>query len=134
MQCTKGTDICTFLTALWYKHEELVAVGVQITHKEYQYTMLKSLPDDLCHHLSMRLNCLTGLSRGIVGIIVILPVTCIVRMYHLSCLVFPRSYSLTLGQRSSLMYCSSYLYPVCLRAALDGPGPPCLLLCLLFAD
>jgi hypothetical protein len=47
MACTKGEDIRVFLTALHCKREELAAAGVQITHKEYQRTLLKSLPDEL---------------------------------------------------------------------------------------
>jgi len=47
MACTKGEDIQVFLTALRCKHEELAAVGVRITQKEYQCTVLKSLPDEL---------------------------------------------------------------------------------------
>ncbi len=47
MCCTKGEDIQVFLTALRYKREELVAVGVRITQREYQRTILKSLPDEL---------------------------------------------------------------------------------------
>jgi len=47
MACTKGEDIQNFLTALCYKHKELAAMGVQITQKEYQCTLLKSLPDEL---------------------------------------------------------------------------------------
>ncbi len=47
MQCTKRTDVQTFLTSLQYKQEESATVGVQITQREYQHTMLKSLPDKL---------------------------------------------------------------------------------------
>ncbi len=47
MCCAKGEDIQTFLTALRCKHEELAAVGVQITQREYQHTILKSLPNEL---------------------------------------------------------------------------------------
>src|SRR6266851_1118002 len=70
----------------------------------------------------MWLNCLTGLSRGIVGIVVILPITCIVHMSRPLSLVFPHSYSLALGQRLSLMCYSSCPYLVGLCAALDGLG------------
>ncbi len=54
------------MTALRYKCEELAAVGVQITQKEYQCTILKSLPNELvkfasqllvsAHHSSLILN------------------------------------------------------------------------------
>ncbi len=44
---TKGEDIQSFLTGLHYKHEVLSAMGVRITQREYQHTILKSLPDEL---------------------------------------------------------------------------------------
>ena len=47
MACTKGEDVWVFLTALHYKCEELAAAGIQITQREYQCTILKSLPDEL---------------------------------------------------------------------------------------
>jgi hypothetical protein len=55
MACTKGKDIQVFLTALHCKQEELVATGVYITSKEYQCTMLKSLPDELAKFVSQLL-------------------------------------------------------------------------------
>ena len=66
MACTKGENIRAFLTALHYKQEELAAMGVCITSKEYQRTVLKSLPDELAkfalqllvsaHHSGLILN------------------------------------------------------------------------------
>jgi hypothetical protein len=47
MQCTKGTNDQTFLTSLRYKREELATMRVRITQREYQCTVLKSLPDEL---------------------------------------------------------------------------------------
>jgi len=47
MRCTKGIDVQTFLTGLRYKREELSATGIRITQREYQRTILKSLPDEL---------------------------------------------------------------------------------------
>ena len=47
MCCAKGEDIRTFLTALHCKCEELAAVGIWITQREYQCTILKSLPEEL---------------------------------------------------------------------------------------
>ncbi len=47
MCCTKGEDIRSFLTGLRYKCEALSAMGIQITQREYQRTILKSLPDEL---------------------------------------------------------------------------------------
>jgi len=47
MTCTKGEDIQSFLTGLHYKHKELAAMGIWITQREYQRTILKSLPNEL---------------------------------------------------------------------------------------
>jgi len=47
MAYTRGEDIRSFLMGLRYKREELAAAGVQITQREYQCTILKSLPDEL---------------------------------------------------------------------------------------
>jgi hypothetical protein len=56
MACVKGEDVRVFLTALRYKCEELAAAGVQITQKEYQHTVLKSLPDELAEFASQLLS------------------------------------------------------------------------------
>jgi hypothetical protein len=40
MRCPKGGDVCTFLTNLKTKRNELVAVGVAIADKDYQRTVL----------------------------------------------------------------------------------------------
>jgi hypothetical protein len=56
MACTEGEDIRVFLTALRCKHEELAATGVQITYKEYQHTLLKSLPDELAKFVAQLLT------------------------------------------------------------------------------
>ena len=40
MTCPMGGNVLAFLTDLCYKCEELVAVGVRITEKEYQCTLL----------------------------------------------------------------------------------------------
>jgi hypothetical protein len=60
---TKGEDVQVFLTFLRYKREELAAVGVRITSKEYQHTVLKSLPDELAKFASQLLvsACHSGL-------------------------------------------------------------------------
>ena len=47
MAYTRGEDIQSFLTGLRYKCEELAATGIWITQREYQCTILKSLPDEL---------------------------------------------------------------------------------------
>jgi hypothetical protein len=56
MRCPKGGDIRTFLTALHCKKEELAAAGVHITQKEYQHTVLKSLPDELAKFTALLLS------------------------------------------------------------------------------
>ena len=56
MQCTKGMDVRVFLTSLRYKREELAAVGVQVSPREYQRTVLKSLPDELAKFASQALT------------------------------------------------------------------------------
>ena len=56
MACTKGEDIRVFLTALRCKREELAAAGIQITHKEYQRTILRSLPDELAKFAAQLLS------------------------------------------------------------------------------
>src|SRR6266851_5799561 len=95
------------------------------THKR-----LVILTEPQCHRLSTWLNCLTGLSRGIVSIVVILPVICIVRTSVLLSLVFPCSYRLALGQRPSPIYSFSCCCLVGPFIALDGPCLLCLPLCL----
>jgi hypothetical protein len=55
MRCTKGIDVRTFLTALRYKRKELSATGVWITQREYQRTILKSLPDELAKFVAQLL-------------------------------------------------------------------------------
>ncbi len=52
MRCPKGGDVHAFLTALRYKKEELAAAGVTVTQKEYQRTILKSIPDELAKFAS----------------------------------------------------------------------------------
>ena len=56
MRCPKGGDIRTFLTALRCKKEDLAAAGVHITQKEYQRTVLKSLPDELAKFAALLLS------------------------------------------------------------------------------
>jgi hypothetical protein len=61
--CGKGEDVHVFLTGLHYKHKELAATGIRITHKEYQCTLLKSLPDKLVKFAAQLLTsvCHSGL-------------------------------------------------------------------------
>ena len=56
MRCPKGGDIRTFLTTLRCKKEELAAAGVHVTQKEYQRTVLKSLPDELAKFTALLLS------------------------------------------------------------------------------
>jgi hypothetical protein len=56
MRCPKSGDICTFLTALCCKKEDLAAARVHITQKEYQCTVLKSLPDKLTKFTTLLLS------------------------------------------------------------------------------
>ena len=52
MWCPKGGDIRIFLTTLCYKKEELAAAKVRVTQKEYQYTVLKSILNELAKFMS----------------------------------------------------------------------------------
>jgi hypothetical protein len=56
MACAKGEDVRVFLTSLRYKREELAAAGVRITQREYQRTILKSLPDELAEFAAQLLS------------------------------------------------------------------------------
>lgn len=56
MRCTKGTDVCTFLASLQCKREELIAAGVTISQREYQRTLLKSLPEELAKFAAQTLT------------------------------------------------------------------------------
>jgi hypothetical protein len=56
MQCTKGMDAQVFLTSLRYKQEELAAAGIQVSPREYECTMLKSLLDELAKFAAQALN------------------------------------------------------------------------------
>ena len=52
MHCAKGGDIREFLSSLCYKKEELAAAGISITTKEYEHTILHSIPSDLATFVS----------------------------------------------------------------------------------
>jgi hypothetical protein len=56
MACAKGEDVQVFLTSLHYKREELAATGIRITQREYQRTILKSLPDELAEFAAQLLS------------------------------------------------------------------------------
>ncbi len=73
-----------------------------------------------CHHLSMWLNCLTGLASGIAGIAMKWHVMC---MFLMSVPLSPislRSLCLALGQRQGWMSCSSLISLIPMFAALEG--------------
>ena len=59
MYCAKEEDIWKFLADLCYKREELAAAGVQVTEKEYEYTILQGILSELVtfvlHLLSLAL-------------------------------------------------------------------------------
>jgi hypothetical protein len=56
IRCPKGGDICTFLTTLHCKKEELAAARVHVIQKEYQCTILKSLPNKLTKSAALLLS------------------------------------------------------------------------------
>ena len=47
MCCPCGGDVRSFLRSMHMKHEELVAVGVTMSDKEYQSAIIKSLPEEM---------------------------------------------------------------------------------------
>jgi hypothetical protein len=61
MICSNGGNVCTFLTSMRYKCEELAAAGVRISNKDYQHTVLRGISDKLARFASQLLTavCLT---------------------------------------------------------------------------
>ena len=51
----KGVEVRHFLDGLWTKREELASVGVTIDEKDYQSTIIKSLPTSLVNFASSQL-------------------------------------------------------------------------------
>ncbi len=47
MRCPRGGDIRTFLGQMRVKREELAAVGVTVTEKDYRSAIIKSLPEEM---------------------------------------------------------------------------------------
>jgi hypothetical protein len=47
MRCSTMSKVRTFLGQMHMKHEELAAVGVTVTGKEYQSAILKSIPEEM---------------------------------------------------------------------------------------
>jgi hypothetical protein len=56
MCCAKGIDIREFLNSLQYKKEELAAVGITVTNKEYERTILRGIPSKLVTFVSQLLS------------------------------------------------------------------------------
>jgi hypothetical protein len=59
MCCAKGEDVRTFLKGLQYKRNELAAVGVTVSNRDYRHTVLRSIPGRLAEFASWLLT-----SRG----------------------------------------------------------------------
>ena len=47
MRCPRGGDVRSFLGSMRMKCEELAAVGVTMSDKEYQSAIIKSLPEEM---------------------------------------------------------------------------------------
>src|SRR6266404_5476034 len=56
MCCPKGRNICKFLGQMRVKWEELAAVRVMMTEKEYHSAIIKSLPEDMVKFASSMLS------------------------------------------------------------------------------
>jgi gag-polypeptide of LTR copia-type len=57
MRCTNTSEVRTFLGQMRVKREELAAVGITVTSKDYQSAILKSVPEEMSKFAS---NLLTG--------------------------------------------------------------------------
>jgi hypothetical protein len=47
MRCPRSGDVCTFLGQMHVKREELAAVSVTMTEKEYRSAIIKALPEEM---------------------------------------------------------------------------------------
>src|SRR6266702_5224711 len=56
MRCPRRGDVCTFLGQMHVKCEELAAVGVTMTEKEYHSAIIKSIPDEMSKFASRLLT------------------------------------------------------------------------------
>jgi hypothetical protein len=65
MHCSKGGNVCTLLTSLKTKCNELTAIGIAIEDKDYQRIVLHGIPDELTRFVSqlLMLACLAYSSR-----------------------------------------------------------------------
>jgi hypothetical protein len=52
MHCPSRGNVQTFLNQLCVKHEELAAMGVTMTSKEYQSAILKGIPEEMSKFMS----------------------------------------------------------------------------------
>ena len=58
MRCLRGGDIQEYLTSLRMKHHELKVANIGVTDIEYEWTILKGLPDILAAHTAQTLSML----------------------------------------------------------------------------
>ena len=56
MRCPQGGDVRTFLGSMRVKREELAAVGVSMSEKEYRSAIIKSLPEEMSKFASSLLT------------------------------------------------------------------------------
>jgi hypothetical protein len=56
MHCAKREEVREFLASLCCKREELAAVGVLVTEKEYEHTILRGIPRELATFASHLLS------------------------------------------------------------------------------
>ncbi len=133
-----GVECCKGLSAVWYMWcgctvsqtiiiDQSLSIFVGNNNISIKVIILVSIDRDfvvvlggLCHHLSTWLNCLTSLALGIVGIVMILLTTCMFLTSVPLSLISLHSLRLTLGQRPSWMYCSSYHCLIAIVGTLDG--------------
>jgi hypothetical protein len=47
MRCPRGGDVRSFLGSMHVKREELAAVGMKMSDKEYRSAIIKSLPEEM---------------------------------------------------------------------------------------
>ena len=47
MCCSSTVEVWTFLAQMCVKHEELMAIGITMTDKDYQSAILKSVPEEM---------------------------------------------------------------------------------------
>jgi hypothetical protein len=75
MRCPKGADVRTFLTNVRQKGEELTAAGIEITDKDYQRTVLFSIPEELADFASLHLS-VAKLTHAVVNVDTLIDLIC----------------------------------------------------------